>query len=491
MKSTKVLGLTASLRGARKGTGVKKLAEELASLTEWDDLERFLSHQSTDILEAYRLAGRDQSKGFDEIYANLRRESDKGLSNSEVGIAAALWGALKEGAEVEYCNLSRYFPESGSDRFLPELESLLLESDGIVLSTPVYFGDRSSVAQAFLDFVYHNQRCREHLKDKVFGGVAVGAKRNGGQETALIYQLVDFINLGMLGVGNDSQSTSQYGGTIVAGDVGTAAKDDYGLKTSADTGRRVAHVASLMRTAAGNKLPIIDVLVVQDNEDGYGAKTIDQFLDVHRDKAVFRLQDVSREKIHRCIACDICPIAPGLKQEYRCIVKQQSDFFFREHENLIAPDAVILAAFSPKDKSSLHSTYQKMIERTRYLRRDDYAIGDILTAPLVISEVDSNQNLHIRMMTSMVRHHMVLHHPLNVFYHDGNSLNLESFHSHVGDFVQNATRLATFRDGSSADLERRREYVPLGYGISDEKRRTSKPEREKIKAERVRREENR
>ena len=50
---------------------------------------------------------------------------------------------------------------------------------------------------------------------------------------------------------------------------------------------------------------------------------------------------------------------------------------FREHENLIAPDAVILAAFSPKDKSLLHSTYQKLIERTRYLRRDDYAIGDI------------------------------------------------------------------------------------------------------------------
>ena len=43
-----------------------------------------------------------------------------------------------------------------------------------------------------------------------------GAKRNGGQETALIYQLVDFINLGMLGAGNDSQRLS---GTIVAGDV--------------------------------------------------------------------------------------------------------------------------------------------------------------------------------------------------------------------------------------------------------------------------------
>ena len=51
------------------------------------------------------------------------------------------------------------------------------------------------------------------------------AKRNGGQETTLVYQLIDMINLNMLGVGNDSASTSQYGGTVVAGDVGTMAKE--------------------------------------------------------------------------------------------------------------------------------------------------------------------------------------------------------------------------------------------------------------------------
>ena len=243
----KILGIAASLRNARYGAGGSSLIKQLQSYENEDNLRSFLSDQARVHLQQFVDSGRAEGLPFDQTYKRLRSlRGDQGLSNSEVALASALWSAWREGCEIEHLSLGEYFPATGVNRRTDELKSRLRDADGILLSTPVYFGDRGSLAQDLIDLIRDDQQLKEDLRDKLYAGIAVGAKRNGGQETTLIYQLFDMIRLGLLGVGNDSDTTSQYGGTGHAGDVGTMAADGYGLDTSSGTGRRIAKVAQIL-----------------------------------------------------------------------------------------------------------------------------------------------------------------------------------------------------------------------------------------------------
>ena len=128
----------------------------------------------------------------------------------------------------------------------------------------------------------------------------------------------------------------------------------------------------------------------------------------------------------------------------------------------------MFAAYSPKDRSDINSIYQQFIERSRYIRRDDYQFSNRLCAPLVVSEIGSNQNLHIRMMTSQVRHHTVLHHPLLVFEHEGKLLNEDSAIEQGLSYCKNARQLTAGRLQNHENASGLR-YNPVGYFVSKEK----------------------
>ena len=145
-------------------------------------------------------------------------------------MVCGLWAASQEGCEIDHLSLARHFPPTGKIVHAEEVKKKILDSDAFLISGPVYFGDRGSLVQSFIDFCYQDDEILSHLQGKVYAGISVGAKRNGGQETSLIYQTLDMVNMGMLAVGNDSQTTSQYGGTVVAGDIGKLTDDDYGIK---------------------------------------------------------------------------------------------------------------------------------------------------------------------------------------------------------------------------------------------------------------------
>jgi multimeric flavodoxin WrbA len=462
-----ILGLSASLRGARHGKGLKNLCISLKELETKDDLMSYLKSETSSLLDSYLLA-KEEGLPQTELLELLlhKKNGQKGLSNSEAALAAALWGAAKEGSDIEYCNLSHYFPESGSTKHLKDLEKIVLNSDGFILSGPVYFGDRSSLAQEFIEFLSKNKNCLEHIKNKVYGGLAVGAKRNGGQETALVYQLIDMINLNMLGVGNNSETSSQYGGTVVAGDIGSVIGDEYGIDTSIGTGKRVARISrlsTLPKPIKETKRAAIEIWLVQDKKNKSGLKYIEKFVSELKNKSdiSIKIRDFTDVSTHRCIACDICPISSGPTKDYRCIITKKSDLFVQDHEALINADAILLAAYSPVDKTDVISVYQKFIERTRYIRRDNYALGDLLMAPLVISEVNSNQNLHIRMTTSLIRHHSIIHHPILMFENSGNLLNWDVAKKQAELFIHNAKKVVALQ----ADT---RKYNPVGYIISAE-----------------------
>lgn len=472
-----ILGVSASLRNARFGRGSEELCEQILAIEDKDALRAYLVGQAEIRTQEFFDAGRKDKLPFDEIYRNLSKvRHARGLSNSEAGLAAGLWGASQVGADIRHVGLSRYFPASGGRQHLEELRAEILKADGILLSGPVYFGDRGSLAHEFIEYLRDDADVAEHIRGRVYAGITVGAKRNGGQETTLIYQMIDLANLNMLVVGNDSESTSQYGGTIVGGDVGTAVTDEYGITTAIGTGRRIGRIANFLTnsTPLQSKPTNISIWLIQDDEDHHGRAHLEQLL-AEVEQAVpqvrFQLKDYTEEYIYRCIACDICPIKKGPREEYRCIIKNGNDLFANQHADIIDTDAILLAAYSPVARAKLRSVYQQFIERTRYLRRDDYFFSDRLVAPLVISEMNARQNLHIRMLTSLIRHHTVLHHPLIGMEQDGAVLNWENLKQQTISFALNAARLASGREIVGADYEKT--YNPVGYVISAEQAKST------------------
>jgi multimeric flavodoxin WrbA len=113
---------------------------------------------------------------------------------------------------------------------------------GILVGTPVYFGDMSSLAKAFLDHCIALRKGGFALAGKVAGVLAVGGARNGGQE--LTIQSVQAILMchEMIIVG-DGRPTAHRGATLWnQGD--DISGDEFGLKTARNLGRRVAEVAA-------------------------------------------------------------------------------------------------------------------------------------------------------------------------------------------------------------------------------------------------------
>ena len=131
--------------------------------------------------------------------------------------------------------------------------------------------------------------------------------------------------------------------------------------------------------------------------------------------------------------------------------------------------------YSAVTRNKENSVYQRFIERTRYWRRSSYMIGDKLTAPFVISELNSNQNLHIRMLTSLIRHHTIIHHPIIAFEKNNNLINDEYAQEQFDNFAIDAIRTSLARL-SFSESELKSEYNPIGYLISKKRDSIDKKE---------------
>ena len=474
MKSPRILGLSASLRNARSRAGSANLGAEVAALGTRADLDAYIADHAKIHLEQFVKAGRADGKPFDEIYRSLQKTGGlRGLSNSEVCLVAALWGAREKGAEIDHVALADHFPADGSEVEVDELKARLRAADGFLLSVPVYFGDRGSLSQRFTEMVRSDPALAAELAGKIYAGCAVGAKRNGGQETTLIYQMMDMINAGMLAVGNDSDTTSQYGGTAHAGDVGTIPKDTYGIDTSIGAGRRIGRVAQVLatgdETALGDPLRL-GLWVLQDR-DGETMRHAAPFLGALGGEVELRGADILGHRIRPCLACDICPTHVGPDGEYRCIIARRDDGMKQLHEDLLWPDVLMPAVYSPRDRAGLVSMYQQFMERTRYLRRGDYVYTDRLVVPLVLAEIGANEHMDIRLVTSFIRHHTVMHKPVVMWLHEGRVLNADEVRADLASAIRHGRRLVQGRLGAAHINSAATEYNPVGYVLSQAKDR--------------------
>lgn len=133
------------------------------------------------------------------------------------------------------------------DDFPPiEVKLRAPEVGGIIIGTPVYFSNMSSLCKAFLDR-WMAFRSTFALRNKVGGALAVGAARNGGQELTLQTVHAAMLCQDMILV-SEGRPTARLGGILVSvkDDV---SQDQAGLATARSLGRRVAEVALLLRKA--------------------------------------------------------------------------------------------------------------------------------------------------------------------------------------------------------------------------------------------------
>lgn len=459
------------MRNARRGRGNQSLIEELCALKTKEELDKYLEQQANFHLENFLEAGRKEKLPFDKMYSNLKKQrGDKGLSNSEIALAAALWSAHDLGAEIDHVSLSEYFMENSRRKNIDELIAKLKAADGFIISTPVYFGDRSSLPQSFLNLIKTDKGLRDELKTKIYAGIAVGAKRNGGQETTLIYQMLDMINCDILSVGNDSETTSQYGGTCLAGDIGTMPKDRYGLDTAMGTGRRIARVVNMLKMAKERKLKgkhRVSFWLLQDKDNV--ALNYLRNLVAENSEIDARIIEISSKNIIRCLACDICPTHISVDDEYRCIINSPNDDLKDFHSELLWADAVIPVAYSPVERDKVLSNYQRFMERTRYIRRGDYILSDVISAPIIIDEIGSNENLHIRMMTAMVRHHTIISKPIIAYKYNGAIVNQKEVSADFARLNEQIREVAKARLLAYSSNVNHLKYKPVGYVLSSAK----------------------
>jgi len=121
---------------------------------------------------------------------------------------------------------------------------------GIIVATPVYFSGMSYLCKAFLDRLMVARKGSFALSDKVAGVLAVGGVRNGGQELSIQGVQNALLCQEMIIVG-DGRPTAHTGGTVWNPGTDDVSKDEFGLSTARNLGRRVAQVA--LKLAASSK----------------------------------------------------------------------------------------------------------------------------------------------------------------------------------------------------------------------------------------------
>jgi len=113
---------------------------------------------------------------------------------------------------------------------------------GIIIGTPVYFANMTSLCKAFLDRCIAFRKNNFALSNKVAGVLAVGSARNGGQELTIQSVQAALLCQEMIIVG-DARPGARIGATVWNDGKADVTRDEFGMTTARNLGRRVAQTA--------------------------------------------------------------------------------------------------------------------------------------------------------------------------------------------------------------------------------------------------------
>lgn len=174
--------------------------------------------------------------------------------NTYTLVKEALKAADEAGAEIELinlrtteiepciaCDICKATGECAIYDDVPSIMAKLIDSQGMIMGSPVYFGSVTAQLKMLMDRS-RPLRTDFKLKNKVGGAISVGGSRNGGQETTIstIHQFMLIHDMIIVG---DGAPLAHYGGTGVGGSKDDTKSDDIGLETSKNMGRKVAEMA--------------------------------------------------------------------------------------------------------------------------------------------------------------------------------------------------------------------------------------------------------
>lgn len=381
-----------------------------------------------------------QCKYNDEITRTIYDlGNNKKICNSEALLMSAMYGVTEEkvGFDIVHLNKTRC-DEIDIDKY-----------KGLIVASPVYFGDRSSLAENFINTF--QQKSNHSFSNKVVGVVSSGAKRNGGQETTIVYMLSDFLNRGAIIVGN-GPPTAQYGGTGWGGNIGSIIDDDFGLKTSKGTGYQVAKLVKTISTSdisLDNQIRIL-FLITKNSKDKVYANIIKHL--PFSNSVNLDICDITESKIKSCLACPICPNG-NIDEKYTCII--QNDDIAEIHNRITSADCIVISSY---DGSSLQTkdVFQSFIERTRFIRRNHFELSNKLFSYFGYTKsiLDIKP---FRIMSSFLRHNMFSIGPYYVRLSD----KFETIKKQ--DYTKRLEKMTvlskTYRSINNIDNE----YTPVGY----------------------------
>ena len=169
--------------------------------------------------------------------------------NTEFLVQTALDKIQEKGIDVELirladkkigycigCDVCKKTNKCAIDDDMQEITQKVKDADGLIMSSPVYFGDMTGIAKSFIDRL-RPLRPIHAFKYKVCGAISTGGFRNGGQESTIASIHDFFLIQGGIIVGDD-MPTGHYGGT---GPDDTS-KDEVGIVTSINLANRMVDV---------------------------------------------------------------------------------------------------------------------------------------------------------------------------------------------------------------------------------------------------------
>ena len=178
--------------------------------------------------------------------------------NTSFLVETALKSAEKVGADTEIinlgslnlepcvaCDICKATGECAIYDDMREITEKLMDADGMIIGSPVYFGSVTAQLKILIDRS-RPLRGSFKLRNKVGGALAVGGSRNGGQETT-IGTIHDFLLIHDAIVVGDGAPMAHYGGTGVGGPKGDTKLDEIGIETSKNLGKRVTELAAMIK----------------------------------------------------------------------------------------------------------------------------------------------------------------------------------------------------------------------------------------------------
>lgn len=153
---------------------------------------------------------------------------------------------IQVGAKAKPCTACSKCLETGSGHCVQKDEvndwiDKMVEADGIILASPVYYGGIAGGMKCFLDRAFLAAGNRLHHK---VGAALVTLRRSGGLET--YQQLNAYLNTMEMVI-----ATSDYWQAAHGLDAGEVLRDTEGVEVMAKLGRNVAWLVNLIHDAKG------------------------------------------------------------------------------------------------------------------------------------------------------------------------------------------------------------------------------------------------